>query len=219
MKPDPLIWTRAEDGPITWHGVSDQNVEDLLQGAMSKEPRADAEGFLRELLAAGSMASADVEQQAKAAGISWRTLRRAADAIGVKRWKEGGADGRWFWRLPDGQPICVEKSPDDDAPNLSTPLHTDVDKLDKFPGVKVSNDAESGQVHATTPIPTNGAGHVMEGVQLVHMDVLGVGQVPNGAADRLPADCLTPKLCGGKLGRCARAPRCRVASAAIGATT
>ena len=104
MKPDPLIWTRAEDGPITWHGVSDQNVEDLLQGAVSKAPRADAEGFLRELLAAGSMASADVEQEAKEAGISWRTLRRAADDIGVVKWRQGGADGHWRWRLPDGQP-------------------------------------------------------------------------------------------------------------------
>ena len=63
MKPDPLMWSRAEDGPITWHGVSDQNVEDLLQGAVSKAPRADAEGFLRELLAAGSMASGDVERE------------------------------------------------------------------------------------------------------------------------------------------------------------
>jgi hypothetical protein len=39
----------------------------------------------------------------------------------------------------------------------------------------------------------------------------------DGAADMLPADCLTPAICG-KLGRCARAPQCRVVSAPIGAT-
>jgi putative DNA primase/helicase len=218
MKPDPLIWTRAEDGPITWHGVSDQNVEDLLQGAVSKAPRVDAEGFLRELLMAGSMASADVETKAKETGISWATLRRAADTIGVVRWKQGGADGRWFWRLPDGQPAFADKSPEDDTPNLLTPLHSDVSKLSKFPDGNLLNAAASEQVHATTPIPTNGAANIMEGAQLAHIDVLRSEQVPNGTADTLPADCLTPALCGGKLGRCARAPRCRVASAAIGAT-
>jgi hypothetical protein len=234
MKPDPLIWTRAEDGPITWHGVSDQNVEDLLQGAVSKAPRADAEGFLRELLTAGSMASADVEQEAKAAEISWRTLRRAADAIGVEKWREGGADGHWRWRLPDGQPhyagattelkVSTSELVDNiEESNLSTPLHTEVDKLDKLETSNLSNNAENGHLRATEPISGNGAleanSHIMEGVQLVHMDVLGGGQVRNGAADVLPADCLTPKLCGGKLGRCARAPQCRVVSAAIGATS
>jgi putative DNA primase/helicase len=218
MKPDPLIWTRAEDGPITWHGVSDQNVEDLLQGAVSKAPRADAEGFLRELLSAGSRVSSDVEGRAKEAGIAWATLRRAADTIGVVKWKQGGADGRWFWRLPNGQPTYADKRPEHDAPNLLTPLHSDVSKLSKFHDGNLLNGAESEQVHVTTPIPTNGVGHVMEGAQLAHIDVLRSEQVPNGVADMLPADCLTPALCGGKLGRCARAPRCRVASAAIGAT-
>jgi hypothetical protein len=160
-------------------------------------------------------------------------------------------------------PGNVDKFPDS---NLSTPLHTEVDKLDtlhndnlsntvvsgqlhattpislddvggpdsnvmegvqlvhmdvlgvgQVPNGNLSNSDEGGQVHATTPIPTNGAEHVMEGGQLVHIDVLGSGQVPNGADDMLPADCLEPAICG-KLGRCPRAPRCRVTSVAIGVT-
>jgi hypothetical protein len=118
-----------------------------MQGAVSRAPRADAEGFLRELLTAGSMASSDVEQKAKEVGISWRTLRRAADDIGVMKWKEGGADGRWFWRLRDGQPRHADA--DSQAPesnlatpaevdnfpgksNLATPIYMQVDKLDTF---------------------------------------------------------------------------------------
>jgi hypothetical protein len=232
MKPDSLLWSRDEDAAVSWHGVSEQSVEDLLREAVAKAPRADSEGFLRELLAEGSMASSDVERKAQAAGISWRTLRRAADDIGVMKWREGGVDGHWRWRLPDGQPRYAEPVADtsrsnlstfpsvDKFPesNLSTPRDTEVDKLDNFAAHNLSNMAESGQVHAATPISANGANHftpsVMEGGQLGHMEVLGVGQVPNGTANILPADCLTPKLCGGKLGRCDRAPRCRTDSPA-----
>jgi hypothetical protein len=119
IKPDSLLWSRDKDAAVTWHGVSEQSVEDLLQGTVSKAPRADAEGFLRELLTSGSMASGEVESKAKAAGISWRTLRRAADDLGVEKWREGGADGHWRWRLPDGQPLYAERVPGNVAPNLS----------------------------------------------------------------------------------------------------
>jgi putative DNA primase/helicase len=192
MKPDPLVWTRAEDGPITWHGVSDQNVEDLLQGAVSKAPRADAEGFLRELLTAGSMASSDVEREAKAVGISWRTLRRAADDLGVEKWREGGADGHWRWRLPDGQPRYAETVPASNlstfptvdkfpASNLATPIHTEVDKLDTLHNGNLSNGVEGGHLRASAPLFENGVANaevnIMVGGQLVHTDVLGSGQV------------------------------------------
>jgi putative DNA primase/helicase len=192
MKPDPLLWTRAEDGPITWHGVSDENVEDLLQGAVSKAPCADAEGFLRELLTAGSMASSDVERQAKTAGISWRTLRRAADDLGVEKWREGGADGHWRWRLPDGQPRYAEPAPTSNlatfpsvakfpASNLATPIDTEVDKLDTLHNGNLSNGVERGHLHATTPLFEKGGANaevnIMEGGQLGHMALLGSGQV------------------------------------------
>jgi hypothetical protein len=251
MKRESLLWSRAEDGPIVWHGISDQSVEDLVQGVVSKAPRADAEGFLRELLTAGSMASSDVEIKAKQAGIAWRTLRRAADAIGVMKWKQGGADGRWFWRLPDGQPRFPEPASHGPASNLSTfpgvanfdgrnlasPIDSDVDKLDTFQGNNLSTGLAGGQVHVPTQFSQTEAAdsdaNGMEGVQLGHTAVLGSGQVPmvlNGhgraiADVGLPIDCLTPALCGGTLGRCDRAPRCRVnapvssASAETGGTS
>ena len=58
MKPPSLVWTRDEDGPIQWEGVSGRDVEDLLSNAPKASPRADAEGFLREYLAGGPEAPA-----------------------------------------------------------------------------------------------------------------------------------------------------------------
>jgi hypothetical protein len=216
MKPEPLLWSRAEDGPIVWHGVSEESVDELLQEGVSRAPRADAEGFLCEVLAAGSMASGDIEQQAKGAGISWRTLRRAADTIGVKKWKEGGMDGRWYWRLPDGEPVTAERNQETSEGNLATsqdadnigggnlanPKEYQVDNLANFHNRdNLANTAQGGQVHATTPVSpesgASGANTVMEGVQLGHTEILRVGQVPtsangNGHAEPIPVAVLPP---------------------------
>lgn len=66
---------------------------------------ADAEEWLRDVLALGPVPSEDVKVHAKAAGYSWATIRRAQAAIGIKPKRTGGAGGRgtWAWALPDGQ--------------------------------------------------------------------------------------------------------------------
>jgi hypothetical protein len=46
----------------------------------------------------------EVEQAAKDEGIAAATLRRARQIVGVQSWKEGSANGRWWWKLPDGDP-------------------------------------------------------------------------------------------------------------------
>src|SRR3712207_8511828 len=43
-----------------------------------------------------SRASSEVEQAAKAHGISLATLRRAANDIPVTKWKASGAHGLWY---------------------------------------------------------------------------------------------------------------------------
>ena len=58
----------------------------------------DAKAFLIELLADGEMASKSIENEAKEAGISKASLRRAKDLLKIKVSKSK-LDGRWYWRL------------------------------------------------------------------------------------------------------------------------
>ncbi|MEZ0192160.1 AAA family ATPase [Ralstonia solanacearum] len=54
--------------------------------------------FLKEVLGDDVVPMKSVEAEAKEAGLAWRTVRRAADALGVKSRK--GEGGKWYWSLP-----------------------------------------------------------------------------------------------------------------------
>lgn len=54
--------------------------------------------FLVEILKDGSAPSKYVESEAKAAGISWMTVRRASEALGVRKRKMNDA---WYWFRPE----------------------------------------------------------------------------------------------------------------------
>jgi putative DNA primase/helicase len=61
----------------------------------------EAKEFLLALLKDGPILGETAKQQAKTAGHSLATLRRAAHALGVKKRKEEGTmTGRWEWSLP-----------------------------------------------------------------------------------------------------------------------
>lgn len=64
-----------------------------------KNAQASAADFLTEMLKDCPVCSKDLEAQAKQAGISWRTVRRASDTMGII--KKPAADKRWYWRLPN----------------------------------------------------------------------------------------------------------------------
>jgi putative DNA primase/helicase len=55
------------------------------------------------MLVDGRWPAKELQREAGEAGISLATLRRAANDLGVMREREGGigANGKWFWRLPD----------------------------------------------------------------------------------------------------------------------
>jgi hypothetical protein len=186
-KPLSLVWSRDEDGPVAWHGIAEQDVEDLLSGVAPATPRADAEGFLREFLAGGSKWSDEVKCAAKERGISWRTLRRAADAVGVEKQKATGlADGRWYWQLRKGTSTTAEPQSQTNEVKLSTAKDSQVDNLDKFDQGNLSNGVNGGQLHPTTPVSRNGVDDphltVMEGGQVVHSAFSRGGQVPSRPA-------------------------------------
>jgi len=63
-------------------------------------PRNMAAEWLRGLLADGPVPVRQVESEAKAAGLSWATVRRAVDQLGVTSEKIAFKEG-WAWRLPE----------------------------------------------------------------------------------------------------------------------
>jgi putative DNA primase/helicase len=73
----------------------------------SARPRDTAKQFLQELLSAGPVAVAEIEEAAKANLISRNTLKRAKGDLGVATKKAGLGQG-WIWEIPPipkiGQP-------------------------------------------------------------------------------------------------------------------
>lgn len=93
---------------IEWAGVTEHDADSLAaDSATSLHEKSELEAareFLREELKDGPMCAKHVYRDAKDAGISERTLRRAKDALRVKSEKVG-TEG-WRWTLPPegGQP-------------------------------------------------------------------------------------------------------------------
>jgi hypothetical protein len=52
------------------------------------------------MLAAGAVPAVEVQRQARAAGFSEATLRRAKKALGIRAYKLGFNPGEWVWSLP-----------------------------------------------------------------------------------------------------------------------
>ena len=68
-------------------------------GSTGGRPSEEAEAFLKELLSDGAVPAKQVRSDADAAGLTWATVRRAKDRIGIKPHK-AGMDAGWLWSLP-----------------------------------------------------------------------------------------------------------------------
>lgn len=88
------------------------------RGQADAPARAEAEEFLRGLLADGPVPAKQVKVDAKEAGLSWVTVRRAKVRLGVKPQKQG-MDGGWSWSLPGGR-RCSAIAEDPHHARLST---------------------------------------------------------------------------------------------------
>jgi putative DNA primase/helicase len=102
----PTLAFRISDAGLRWdEGEVAGAVERLLAGdemPTRSEARAlDRAGeFLRKLLDDGPVPSTQIEKDAKANGISQRTLWRAKDDLGITSSRMPGQRGTWFWALP-----------------------------------------------------------------------------------------------------------------------
>lgn len=94
-------------GHIRWLGTTrhsaDQLVAPRVDDGADARPRALAAEFLTDLLAEGPMAVQDVKRAAQDAGLTWGTVRRAQEDLGITPTKVGRPGDReqwWQWAIP-----------------------------------------------------------------------------------------------------------------------
>lgn len=95
---DPVGYN-IEAGQFAWTGSTGLTAGQILAPEMEDGAAAEARRFLRELLSEGAKEAKEVEEEAKAVGISAATLRRAKKALGVKVAKQE-FQGPYHWSLP-----------------------------------------------------------------------------------------------------------------------
>jgi len=93
-----VVWERE---PVT---ISADQALSAAEGSGGKPVRTEAKEFLLAMLEDGPHPVTDIKEEAKAAGLSWATVRRAKDELGIRSERESeGRDGvgQWLWRLQD----------------------------------------------------------------------------------------------------------------------
>ena len=87
-----------EDGGFCWLGECDATVDEVMSGKPKPESQfAKARRLLETKLAHGAVAAVEIMQTADDEGISFKTFKRAKDALGVISIK---SSGQWYWDLP-----------------------------------------------------------------------------------------------------------------------
>lgn len=90
---------------IQWEGETNHTATSLLAGPIDQSEKpaiAEASRFLRDMLEDTSKGVTEIKREARQAGISDITLRRAKDILGVVARREGfGSSGFWVWEFPD----------------------------------------------------------------------------------------------------------------------
>ena len=94
---------------VEWLGASPLDADSLLDERPSGEKKSaldDAKDFLRQVLADGPVLVKEINEQAKDAGVSMSTVRRAKKSMKALHWKLGMTGG-WVWALPS-PPMTIE---------------------------------------------------------------------------------------------------------------
>ena len=102
-----VLGNGIETARIIWDGTVDLTADEALAAAAeasaeSSDKREAAAMWLAQELAAGAVPQPQLQSRAARLQHKWRTVRRAADKIGVVRERVGGlaGSGGWVWRRP-----------------------------------------------------------------------------------------------------------------------
>jgi putative DNA primase/helicase len=126
-EPLPGIWTSCAVWGESVAGTARDLLAEPEEHSEQAGPSGEAAEFLRERLALGLCPSNTLRTEAEDAGIAWRTVRRAADKLGVVKRKGGMNDG-WYWSLPSAKVST-------NSPEECEEVHTKtVDKFAFFAG-------------------------------------------------------------------------------------
>lgn len=96
---DPLIRTSR----VMWDSelvTKDANEVFTTPDREERNAVNEAEDFLRDALADGWTKASELQIQARKAGLSWASVRRAQTRLNIKATKSGFQSG-WGWKLPD----------------------------------------------------------------------------------------------------------------------
>jgi hypothetical protein len=96
---------RLNGGVVEWAGRVDLSADELCgvtAAQVSKRPRERAAEFLRAALANGPLPVAELEKLAAERGLSWKTVLRAKESLGVKSelLRSEGNERAWQWFDP-----------------------------------------------------------------------------------------------------------------------
>ncbi|HMN91660.1 MAG TPA: AAA family ATPase [Hydrogenophaga sp.] len=100
----PGIWTSRTVWGDALAGSARELLAEPEESREAAGPSSEAADFLRERLALGMCPSKTIQTEAEEAGIAWRTVRRAADKLGVVK-RKGGMNAGWYWSLPSAEGV------------------------------------------------------------------------------------------------------------------
>ena len=96
LEGDTMAFRLAENG-FTWIGEYDISTDELLAGYSNSDKHKSAEDFLKKILSKGqTVPASSIFSQAKAIGVSKRTIENVKQELGIKSIKDGAS---WLWKM------------------------------------------------------------------------------------------------------------------------
>lgn len=144
----PSVGYKLEGNQFFWTGESDLTAGRILSVVSNEEERSaltEAVDFLRTALSSGEREVDEVKGEARRAGITDATLRRARERLNLKALRQGapGTRQRFVWRLPqtDG-----EQSHADDAQTTAVEHYRANEPSKSSYGSSLADDVQVSEV-------------------------------------------------------------------------
>jgi hypothetical protein len=168
-----LVQSEGQAFPhVVWGNSCDLTASKLLAAAEAPQrqrARTAAKEFLRESLANGPLPVKDISRRADEAGVSWKTVMRAASALGVRKSKVGKPSDpkqHWVWCLPtegDGD-FAVDDPKETNSPDPQFGHLREFGVIGEIAasGAPKTASSENGHLRATDGIRYGSSGDPLE---------------------------------------------------------